>query len=73
MVRSLANVILKKVGAKLLLLRQRSFGFNLALSAAEQIQNQVDMNLEPKRDKLLAQKVKPHRCEKNMLQKRREM
>ena len=64
LVRSLANVILKKVWAKLLLLRQRSIQkeenskkqkeghqesllANLALSACEQIQKQVEEDLEP--------------------------
>ena len=76
MVRSLANVILKRVWAKLLLLRQRAIQeeenskkqkesrqenllANLALSAREQIQNQVEKDLEPRLDMLLAQKVKP--------------
>ena len=76
MVRSLAILILKKVWAKLLLLRQRSIQdeenskkqkesrqenllANLALSAREQIQNQVEKDL-PKLDMFLAQRVKPH-------------
>ena len=76
MVRSLANVKLKKVWARLLLLRQRvlqeeentkkqkenrqeSLMADLALSAKEQIANQVEKDLEPKLDLLLAQKVKP--------------
>ena len=33
---------------------------NLALSAKHQIQNEVDKNLEPKLDELLARKVKPN-------------
>ena len=37
---------------------------NLALSAREQIQQQVEKDLEPKLDKLLAQKVKPHAIRK---------
>ena len=37
---------------------------NLALSARDQIQ-QVEKDLEPKLDKLLAQKVKPHAIRKN--------
>ena len=76
LVRSLANVILKKVWAKLLLLRDRSIKdeenakkqkesrqesllANLALSAREQIQKQVEEDLEPTLDMFLAQKVKP--------------
>ena len=76
MVRSLANVILKRVWARLLLLRERSIQeeqntkkqkeqrqeklmADLALSAREQIQHQVEKDLEPRLDILLAQKVKP--------------
>ena len=81
MVRSLANVLLKKVWAKLLLFRQRLLQEEenskkqkqsrqenllaiLALSAKEQIQNQVEKKLEPKLDMLLAQKVKPQAMRK---------
>ena len=81
LVRSLANVILKKVWAKLILLRQKSIVeeenskkqkeghqesllANLALSAREQIQTQVDEDLEPKLDILLAKNVKPQAMRK---------
>ena len=37
---------------------------NLALSAREQIQQQVEKDLEPKLDKVLAQKIKPHAIRK---------
>jgi hypothetical protein len=76
LIRSLANVILKKVWAKLLLLRDRSIKdeenakkqkescqesllVDHAISACEQIQTQVERDLEPKLEMLLAQKVKP--------------
>ena len=81
MVRSLANVILKKVWARLLLLRQRllqeeentrkqnesrqeNLLADLALSAKEQIQNQVEKDLDPRLDILLAKKVKPQAMRK---------
>ena len=80
LVRSLSNVILKKVWAKLLLGQktileqenskkqkegcQESLLANLALSAHEQIQKQVDEDLEPKLDILLATKVKPQAMQK---------
>ena len=71
MVRSLANVIFKRIWARLLLLkgkalleeannkkqkedRQEKQMANLALSAREQIQQQVEKDLEPNLDKLLA-------------------
>ena len=71
MVRSLANVIFKRIWVKLLLLREKALleeantkkqkeerqekqMANLALSASEQIQQQVEKDLEPKLDKLLA-------------------
>ena len=89
LVRSLANVILKKVWAKLLLLRQRSIQdeenskkqkesrqesllANLALSAREQIQKQVEEDLEPKLDMLLAQKVKPQAMRKEPVAKKEQ-
>ena len=72
MVRSLANVILKKVWARLLLLRQKllqeedtkkqkesrqeNLLADLDFSAKEQIQIQVGKDLEPRLDILLAQK-----------------
>jgi len=75
MVRSLANVIFKKIWARLVLLRQRHLKTEentrmqkestqdrkmseLAMSATEQIQKQVDKSLEPKLDLLLSKKVK---------------
>ena len=81
MVRSLANVIFKRIWARLLLLRERALleeanakkqkedrqekqMANLALSAREQIQQQVEKDLEPKLDKLLAQKIKPQAIRK---------
>ena len=89
MIRSLANVIFKKVWAKLMVLKERQFKqeentrlqkemnqerklSEITLSAAEQIQLQVDKSLEPKLEVLLAQKVrmsalkiKPSKKEKN--------
>ena len=80
MVRSLANVVLKKVWARLLLRQralqeeentrkqkesgQESLMADLALSAKQQISNQVEKDLEPKLDLLLAQKVKPQAMRK---------
>ena len=75
MVRSLANVIFKKIWARLVLLRQQLLKTEgnaklqkesnqdrkmseLAVSATEQIQKQVDKSLEPKLDMLLARKGK---------------
>ena len=77
MVRSLANVIFKKIWARLVLLKQRMQKqeensrmqkeehqarkmTDLAVSATEQIQRQVDKSLEPKLEVLLAKKVKTY-------------
>ena len=76
MVRSLASVILKKVWAKLVVLKERKEKqeentklqkeeyqerklSEMAMSAAEQIQLQVDRSLEPKLEVLLAKKIHP--------------
>ena len=81
MVRSLANVILRRIWVKLLLLRDKTLReeantirqkeerqekqmARLAMSAREQIQQQVEKEMEPKFDLLLAQKVKPHAIRK---------
>ena len=73
MVRSLASVILKKVWAKLVVLKERKEKqeentklqkeeyqerklSEMAMSAAEQIQLQVDRSLEPKLEVLLAKR-----------------
>ena len=50
--------------------RQESLLANLALSAREQIQKQVEEDLEPKLDMLLAQKVKPQAMQKEHVAKR---
>ena len=89
LVRSLANVILKKVWAKLLLLRdksikdeentkkqkesrQESLLADLAISAREQIQRQVERDLEPRLEMLLAQKVKPQAMRKEPVAKKEQ-
>ena len=76
MVRSLASVILKKVSAKLVVLKERKEKqeentklqkeeyqerklSEMAMSASEQIQLQVDRSLEPKLEVLLAKKIRP--------------
>jgi hypothetical protein len=81
MVRSLANVILRRVWVQLLLLRQKTLQeetnarrqkeerqvkqmAKLAMSAKEQIQLQVEQEIEPKLEQLLAQKIKPHAIKK---------
>ena len=75
MVRSLANVIFKKIWLRLIVLRQRLLKTeenalkqkkihqdrkmsDLAMSAAEQINQRVEKLLEPKLDVLLSKKVK---------------
>ena len=75
MVRSLANVILKKIWLRLVVLRQRMLKTEehvrkqkedlqekkmseIAMSAADQINQRVEKILEPKIDLLLAKKVK---------------
>ena len=87
LVRSIANVILKKVWAKLLLLRDRSIKdeenakkqkesrqesllADLAIFAREQIQRQVEQDLEPKLEMLLAQRVKPQAMRKEPVTKK---
>ena len=74
MVRSLANVIFKKIWARLVVLRQRLLKTEqnammqkensqerklseLAMSAAEQINQRVEKILKPKLELLLSQKV----------------
>ena len=81
MVRSLANVILRRVWVQLLLLRQKTLQeetnarrqkeerqvkqmAKLAMSAKEQIQLQVEQEIEPKLEQLLALKIKPHAIRK---------
>jgi hypothetical protein len=89
MVRSLANVILRRIWVQLLLLREKTLReeanarrqkekrqekqmANLAMSAREQIQQQVEKEMEPKLDLLLAQEVKPHAIRKRRNPKYRE-
>jgi len=81
MVRSLANVILRRIWVQLLLLREKTLHeeanalrqkevrqekqmASLAMSAREQIQQQVEKEMEPKLELLLAQQVKPHAIRK---------
>ena len=81
MVRSLANVILRRIWVQLLLFRQKTIQeetnarrqkeerqakqmAKLAMSAKEQIQLQVEQEIEPKLELLLAQKIKPHAIRK---------
>ena len=52
--------------------RQESLLANLALSAREQIQSQVEKDLEPKLDMLLAQKVKPQAVRKEPVAKKEQ-
>ena len=75
MVRSLANVIFKKIWLRLIVLRQRMLKTEehvrkqkedlqekkmseIAMSAADQINQRVEKMLEPKIDLLLSKKVK---------------
>jgi len=81
MIRSLANVILRRIWVQLLLLREKTLHeegnalrqkevrqekqmASLAMSAREQIQQQVEKEMEPKLELLLAQQVKPHAIRK---------